>query len=113
MRLLLPFFLLVAACGAGAEGSEVLPPACGEPATLVVANDGAIPNRYIVELHADVANPDATIDDLATRHGFVVTTRLPIVKGFVAELAPETLAAVRCERTVQRVDQDRTTNAVL
>ncbi|HEY8079742.1 MAG TPA: hypothetical protein VIF62_36680, partial [Labilithrix sp.] len=77
------------------------------------ATDGAGPNRYIVELHADVVDPDATIDAIAQRHGIVVSTRLPIVKGFVTDMVPATLAAVRCERTVARVDADRPTNAAL
>jgi hypothetical protein len=92
--------LVAAGCQASAPSSREL--RCASPAPLTGRPDARAPG-YIVLFHDSVdANVETT--RLAAHYGFsprnVYNT---VVRGFAAEMTPATLAAVRCERSVQSI----------
>ena len=62
---------------------------------------------YIVELRDDV-DIDAFIDE----HYLEPAERLPIVHGFSADLRPATVDTLRSDDRVERITEDRPTNAL-
>ena len=81
---------------------EIVQPPCESPAALLGEFDPAAPG-YIVVYREGVDAAGET-DRLAMKYGFqprFVYTH--VLGGFSAELTPQTVAAVRCEATVDYV----------
>ncbi len=93
------------ACTSGVEELPV-PPACASPAPLALAKEAALPT-YVVQYRRDTVDDEGTTDALAARYGFEVAARLGILTGVSAELSPSTVAALRCERAVSAITQER------
>lgn len=79
---------------------EILEPDCAEPAPMALAADPA--GGWIVTVRG-AFDPATTAAELASRHGFSVTSVLSW--GFIADLGPGAVAALRCEPAVERLDQ--------
>ena len=81
---------------------DILEPECAEPAPLALAQNPG--NGWVVSLHPEF-DPSDTATELSDRYGFSVITVFG--SGFVAALAAPTVAALRCEAAVERLDQTR------
>lgn len=86
-------------------------PACHLPAPVDRAGEGAIDDEWIVMVEPDV-DFDSVADDLAQRHRLVIRARLWIAHAFVARAEEETVARLRCEPSVRRLTQNRTSRAL-
>lgn len=56
--------------------------------------------EWLVTLNEKVSDADATISDLAARHGFEVSARIDVVRSFVATMSFATVAQLRREPSV-------------
>lgn len=82
---------------------DILEPECAEPASLALTQHPG--DAWVVSLHPEF-DPSDTATELASRYGFSVITVLG--SGFVAAaLDAPTVAALRCEPAVERLDQSR------
>ena len=79
---------------------QIVEPDCAEPAPMALAADPA--GGWIVTVR-QAFDPATTAAELASRLGFTVTSVLSW--GFIADLDPITVAALRCEPAVERLDQ--------
>jgi hypothetical protein len=79
---------------------EIVEPECDEPAPMALA---LIPSGgWIVSLRSAYDAADVAAE-LSGQYGFTVTSVLSW--GFIAELDPLTVAGLRCEEAVERLDQ--------
>jgi hypothetical protein len=79
---------------------EIVELECAEPTPMALA---LIPSGgWIVTVHEEF-DPETTAADLAATYGFSVTSVLGW--GFIADLDPVTVAGLRCEDAVERLDQ--------
>ncbi len=104
--------LAIAACGASSSDAEAPVPPCPSPAPLSLAKENAIADTWIVQLDDAVSDVRAEADALATRHAFLIATRLDLVRGFVAKTDDDTIARLRCERAVKQITQERRFNVL-
>ena len=101
---------LLATPAAGQSGREGVPSAPGNAAG---ARPGTIiPGRYIVVLKDDVADPQATANELGRAHGlglgFIYSSAL---KGFSAAIPERALAALSRDPRVEFIEPDKTVTA--
>jgi len=92
--------------GAPAPTVEIVPPSCIRPAPLVGRFDPRAPG-YIVDLSngVDVAVETARLGE---KYGFTARwVYTAVLGGFSAELTPQAVAGLRCERTVQSISFDQ------
>lgn len=96
----------VTGIGGSLDDSIVLTPACAEPAPLQLARPGYEAEGWIVLFHEGV-NAAQAVAELSSRLP-ITPTRIyqDAFAGFVADLGPETIAALRCEPTVQYIQQN-------
>jgi hypothetical protein len=109
---LLSLLLGLAACADPEPTDPSIAPPCASPAPLERAKEGGVDGTWVVTLDAATDDLDAAADALAERHGFEVEARLFIARSFVTTMSEPTLADVRCDPSVERVTQDRTTRAL-
>lgn len=83
---------------------------CGNPAPLLrsAPDSMLIPNQYIIVYRYDeVQDPDALTNELAQRYDFTPILRYTIaLKGFLANLTPEVVQALRCEPNIDYIEHD-------
>ena len=92
------------AAAARAEGEE---PTCGAPAPLKEHSEG-IPHQWLVVYKKSVTDPGRRTDELTQRYGFATRRRWKTaIKGFSAELPPDTVRQLRCEEGVDFIEQDQ------
>lgn len=96
---------MLAACGSADDTDWE--PACASPAPLVEARSGRVADQHIIEVREE-----ADIDEVADRYGVAVQERLWILPGFVADVRPAAVAAIRCDARVTRVTEDRSARAL-
>jgi len=100
--------LTLAACGktpTEPSGDLIVQPQCSNPASLFGAENRRYPDRYIDEYAvAFKFGTDANTEALrlARKYHFRITN-MYTVPGFLASLTPTTVAALRCEPSVQNV----------
>jgi len=88
------------------EPSQVVEPACPNPAPLEGAYDPRAPG-YLVIFH-DGVDAQATADELAAQYGFTVErVWTAALLGFsTPDATPEAVAGLRCEPTVKLVEHN-------
>ena len=105
VRLLLPALALLACRNPFAPELRVVPPPCTNPAPLLGSADPRAPGYIIV--FVDSVNAQQETNRLATKYSFQASyVYEAALRGFSASLAPEVVAAVRCEPTVRLVEYD-------
>ena len=92
-------------------GATAAAPACHAPAPVDRAREGGLDDEWIVMLQPDV-DFDSVADELARRHRLSIDARLWIADAFVARAEEATVARLRCEPSVRRLTQNRTSHAL-
>jgi hypothetical protein len=88
------------------EGSDVVTPDCSAPAPLLFGLAGYEAEGWIVVFHPGT-NAAQVAAELSARLGFTITSLYEELPGFLAEMTPETIAALRCEPSVSYVQQNQ------
>lgn len=84
--------------------NDIVTPACSDPAPLNLAIHPA--QGYLVGFD-EGTNPAARTEELEQKYGFEAELIFQVVPGFyVRSISVETVAALRCESDVTRVDQN-------
>ena len=98
--------VFVPGTGVGVSLVSTVAPRCADPAPLGVARPGQQPAEGWIVVMKEGTGIGYIRDVLPARHGYTLTTVYETLPGFAAELTQQQIAALRCDGTVEFIEQN-------